>query len=56
MLTVHWRYCCHLVPKYPYEANKFQNLGLIAGGTGITPMVNSTANFVDLFEKELLIS
>lgn len=27
------------VPKYPYEANKFQNLSLIAGGTGITPMV-----------------
>jgi cytochrome-b5 reductase len=29
----------HLVPKYPYEPNKFEKLGLIAGGTGITPMV-----------------
>lgn len=27
------------VPKYPYEANKFQNIVLLAGGTGITPMV-----------------
>jgi cytochrome-b5 reductase len=27
------------IPKYPYEANKFQNLALIAGGTGITPMI-----------------
>ncbi|CAM4771431.1 unnamed protein product [Rotaria magnacalcarata] len=27
------------IPKYPYEANKFQNLVLIAGGTGITPMI-----------------
>ncbi|CAF1250134.1 unnamed protein product [Adineta steineri] len=25
--------------KYPYEANKFEKLGLIAGGTGITPMI-----------------
>ena len=30
-----------LVPKYPYEANKFEKLALIAGGTGITPMVRS---------------
>jgi ferredoxin-NADP reductase len=28
-----------LVPKYPYEANKVQQIGLIAGGTGIAPMV-----------------
>ena len=34
-----------LVPKYPYEANKFQNLGLIAGGTGIAPMVRSNNSF-----------
>lgn len=27
------------IPKYPYEPNKFQRIGLIAGGTGITPMV-----------------
>ncbi|UJR26043.1 hypothetical protein I4U23_007389 [Adineta vaga] len=27
------------IPKYPYEANKFEKLALIAGGTGITPMV-----------------
>ncbi|CAF0811298.1 unnamed protein product [Adineta ricciae] len=27
------------IPKYPYEPNKFQQLGLIAGGTGITPMI-----------------
>lgn len=27
------------IPKYPYEANKFKNLALIAGGTGITPMI-----------------
>jgi ferredoxin-NADP reductase len=28
-----------VVPKYPYEANKLEKLDLIAGGTGITPMV-----------------
>jgi len=27
------------IPKYPYEANKFEKLALIAGGTGITPMM-----------------
>lgn len=27
------------IPKYPYEANKFKNLVLLAGGTGLTPMV-----------------
>ncbi|CAF3989211.1 unnamed protein product [Rotaria sp. Silwood2] len=27
------------IPKYPYEPNKFENLVLIAGGTGITPMI-----------------
>jgi len=33
------KYFFILVPKYPYEANKFEKIGLIAGGTGITPMV-----------------
>ncbi|CAF1406781.1 unnamed protein product [Didymodactylos carnosus] len=27
------------IPKYDYQPNKFENLVLIAGGTGITPMV-----------------
>lgn len=27
------------IPKYPYEPNKFQKIVLIAGGTGITPMI-----------------
>ncbi|KAL1916408.1 uncharacterized protein VTP21DRAFT_5599 [Calcarisporiella thermophila] len=27
------------IPKYPYEANKHEEVGLIAGGTGITPML-----------------
>ncbi|CAF0973356.1 unnamed protein product [Didymodactylos carnosus] len=27
------------IPKYDYHANKFQNLALIAGGTGLTPMI-----------------
>jgi len=26
------------IPKYPYEPNKLEKIGLIAGGTGITPM------------------
>lgn len=26
------------IPKYPWNANKHQHIGLIAGGTGITPM------------------
>lgn len=26
------------LPKYPWEANKHNHIGLIAGGTGITPM------------------
>ena len=26
------------IPKYPYEANKLEHIGMIAGGTGITPM------------------
>lgn len=26
------------IPKYPWEANKHNNIALIAGGTGITPM------------------
>ena len=26
------------IPKYPWEANKHSHIGLIAGGTGITPM------------------
>lgn len=26
------------LPKYPWEANKHEHIGLIAGGTGITPM------------------
>jgi cytochrome-b5 reductase len=26
------------IPKYPYEANKHEHIGMIAGGTGITPM------------------
>ena len=26
------------LPKYPWEANKHDHIGLIAGGTGITPM------------------
>jgi len=35
-----------LVPKYPYEANKLEKLALIAGGTGITPMVRSNLFFL----------
>ncbi|CAF0874854.1 unnamed protein product [Rotaria sordida] len=27
------------IPKYPYEPNKFDNLVLVAGGTGLTPMI-----------------
>jgi cytochrome-b5 reductase len=26
------------IPKFPYKANEFEELGMIAGGTGITPM------------------
>lgn len=26
------------IPKYPWEANKHKHIGLICGGTGITPM------------------
>ncbi|KAF2236040.1 NADH-cytochrome b5 reductase [Viridothelium virens] len=26
------------IPKYPYEANKLSHIGMVAGGTGITPM------------------
>ncbi|KAL9089253.1 MAG: hypothetical protein Q9165_005821 [Trypethelium subeluteriae] len=26
------------IPKYPYEANKLNHIGMVAGGTGITPM------------------
>ncbi|OKL59395.1 NADH-cytochrome b5 reductase 2 [Talaromyces atroroseus] len=26
------------IPKYPWEANKHNHIGLVAGGTGITPM------------------
>ena len=37
------------VPKYPYEANKFKNLALIAGGTGITPMVRNKNRSLFLF-------
>jgi len=34
------------IPKYPYEANKFEKIGLIAGGTGITPMVQMIEEIV----------
>ncbi|KAJ3284073.1 NADH-cytochrome b5 reductase [Borealophlyctis nickersoniae] len=27
------------IPKWPYKENEFQKIGMIAGGTGITPMV-----------------
>jgi len=27
------------IPKYPYEANLKKNIGMVAGGTGITPML-----------------
>lgn len=26
------------IPKWPYKANEFEHIGLIAGGSGITPM------------------
>ena len=26
------------IPKYPYEANKLDHIGMVTGGTGITPM------------------
>lgn len=26
------------IPKWPYKANEFEEIGMIAGGTGITPM------------------
>ncbi|CAO1635608.1 unnamed protein product [Parajaminaea phylloscopi] len=26
------------IPKFPYKANEFQHIGMIAGGSGITPM------------------
>lgn len=28
------------IPKYNWEENKVENVGMIAGGTGITPMVS----------------
>jgi cytochrome-b5 reductase len=35
------------LPKYPYKANTKKHVGMIAGGTGITPMlqVGATQRF-----------
>ena len=42
-----------LVPKYPYEPNKFQNIALIAGGTGITPMVSGENHGIHFDHSDL---
>jgi cytochrome-b5 reductase len=34
-------------PKYPYTANKHSEIGLIAGGTGITPMLQLIRKVLD---------
>ena len=26
------------IPKFPYKANEFEHIGMVAGGSGITPM------------------
>jgi NAD(P)H-flavin reductase len=32
-------HCCRPIPKLPYEPNKKKQIGMIAGGTGVTPML-----------------
>jgi len=31
------------IPKYPYQPNIKKNIGMIAGGTGLTPMLQVCA-------------
>ena len=35
------------IPKYNWDENKVENVGMIAGGTGITPMVGLDAEMMN---------
>ena len=39
------------IPKYNWDQGKVDNVGMVCGGTGITPMVNIPKNFDSMSEK-----
>lgn len=57
------------IPKFPYKANEFEHIGMIAGGSGITPMwqviqdiannksdkTNVTLIYTNKSEKDILL-
>ena len=39
------------IPKYNWDQGKVDNVGMVCGGTGITPMVSIPKNFDSMSEK-----
>ncbi|RKP24396.1 hypothetical protein SYNPS1DRAFT_23515 [Syncephalis pseudoplumigaleata] len=44
------------VPKFAYEPNKYKHIGLIAGGTGITPMIQVARKILENPEDKTKLS